>query len=105
MLEPWQIMLVEDHTLLRTALKALLSQDQDFKVVGEAGNGRDALHAVVTLKPHVVLMDISMPGMNGIEAITESSGAFLRRASSCSLFTRATSISMKRYTQAPTAMS
>lgn len=52
-------------------MRALLSQDAELEVVGEADNGRDALRALSTLKPHLVLMDISMPGMNGIEAIAE----------------------------------
>jgi DNA-binding NarL/FixJ family response regulator len=71
MAEPWRIMIVEDHTLLRTGLRALLTQDPDLEVVGEADNGRDALRALGTLKPDLILMDISMPGMNGIEAISE----------------------------------
>lgn len=69
-------MIVEDHTLMRSGLQALLAQDPDLSVVGEADNGRDAFRAVAALKPHLVLMDISMPGMNGIEAIAE----ILRRA-------------------------
>jgi DNA-binding NarL/FixJ family response regulator len=71
MSEAWRIMIVEDHTLLRSGLRALLTQDADLEVVGEADNGRDALRAIGTLKPDLVLMDISMPGMNGIEAISE----------------------------------
>ena len=67
----WRILLVEDHTLLRTGLRALLTQDPDFEVVGEAENGREGLRAAAALRPDVVLLDISMPGMNGIEAIGE----------------------------------
>jgi DNA-binding NarL/FixJ family response regulator len=67
----WRIVIVEDHTLLRSGLRALLAQDPDLEVVGEAGNGRDAFHTIATLKPDLVLMDISMPGMNGIDAIHE----------------------------------
>ena len=62
---------MEDHTLLRTGLRALLTQDPDFEVVGEAENGREGLRAAAALRPDVVLLDISMPGMNGIEAIGE----------------------------------
>lgn len=61
---------------MRSGLQALLAQDPDLSVVGEADNGRDAFRAVAALRPHLVLMDISMPGMNGIEAIAE----ILRRA-------------------------
>lgn len=66
-----RILLVEDHTILRAGLRALLSQEEDFEIVGEADNGRDAMHAVGSLMPHVVLMDISMPGISGIEAIRD----------------------------------
>jgi DNA-binding NarL/FixJ family response regulator len=69
--DPCRILIVEDHTLLRTGLVALLNQDPELAVVGEADNGRDAVRAVGTLRPDLVLMDLSMPGINGIEAITE----------------------------------
>jgi len=65
----YRILIVEDHTLLRAGLRALLSQDQDIEIVGEADNGRDAIRAVGALTPDLVLMDLNMPGMNGIEAI------------------------------------
>lgn len=66
-----RILIVEDHTLLRAGLRALLTQDPDIEIVGEADNGRDAIQAVGALAPHLVLMDISMPGMNGIEALRD----------------------------------
>ena len=66
-----RILIVDDHTLLRAGLRALLMQDVGFEVVGEAENGRDAIRAVGQLTPDLVLMDLTMPGMNGIEAITE----------------------------------
>jgi len=66
-----RVLIVEDHTLLRAGLRALLSLDPLLEIVGEADNGRDALHLVVQLRPTVILSDISMPGMNGIEAITD----------------------------------
>lgn len=69
--EKHRIFLVEDHTLLRAGLRALLSQDPDLEIVGEAGNGRDAIRAIAALEPHLVLMDLSMPGMNGIEAMRD----------------------------------
>jgi DNA-binding NarL/FixJ family response regulator len=69
--DPCRILIVEDHTLLRTGLVALLNLDPDLAVVGEADNGRDAVRAIGTLRPDLVLMDLSMPGINGIEAITE----------------------------------
>jgi DNA-binding NarL/FixJ family response regulator len=66
-----RILIVDDHILLRAGLRALLTQDQRFEVVGEAGDGREAIRAVGQLVPDLVLMDLSMPGMNGIEALTD----------------------------------
>lgn len=66
-----RILIVEDHTLLRAGLRALLSQDEEIEIVGEADNGRDAVRSVGLLNPHLVLMDLSMPGMNGFEAILD----------------------------------
>jgi DNA-binding NarL/FixJ family response regulator len=66
-----RIFIVEDHTLLRAGLRALLSQDPDLEIVGEADNGRDAIRAIGVLAPHLVLMDLSMQGMNGIEAMMD----------------------------------
>lgn len=71
MLKKQRILIVEDHTLLRAGLKALLTQDPDIEIVGEADNGRDAVQMIATLAPNLVLMDLSMPGMNGIEAIRD----------------------------------
>jgi DNA-binding NarL/FixJ family response regulator len=69
--EKHRVLIAEDHTLLRAGLRALLLQEPSLEIVGEADNGRDAIRAIGTLKPHLVLMDLSMPGMNGIEAITD----------------------------------
>lgn len=64
-----RIMIVENHALLREGLRVLLSQEGDLEVVGEADNGRDAIHLAGRLMPQLVIMDLSMPGMNGIEAL------------------------------------
>jgi len=69
--EKQRILIVEDHTLLRAGLSALLSQDPDIEIVGELDNGRDAIRSIATLNPHLVLMDLTLPGCNGIEAIEE----------------------------------
>lgn len=71
MKEKKRILIVEDHTLLRAGLKALLSQDTDIEIVGEAENGRDSVRLAATLAPDLVLTDLSMPGMNGIESIVD----------------------------------
>jgi DNA-binding NarL/FixJ family response regulator len=66
-----RILIIEDHTLLRAGLRALLLQDANLEIVGELDNGRDAVSAVGRLNPHIVLTDLSMPGMNGIETIAD----------------------------------
>lgn len=68
---PFQILLVDDHKIMRDGIKAILKHVADFEVVGEADNGADAVQACRKAKPHIALMDISLPGLNGIEATTE----------------------------------
>lgn len=63
-----RLLLVDDHAILREGLRALLSYYPDVEVVGEAGDGLEAIAAVEKLMPDVILMDIAMPGMNGLEA-------------------------------------
>ncbi len=65
------ILLVEDHTLLRQGLCSLLSSDDSIEVVGEAENGKEAIRLAGVLSPKLILMDLSMPGTNGTEAIAE----------------------------------
>jgi len=64
-----EILIVEDHTILREGIKALLSKEPDLVIVGEADDGRQAIQQCQELEPHVVLMDLSMPNLNGTEAI------------------------------------
>ena len=66
-----RILIVDDHTLFRAGVRALLAQDPGIEVVGEADNGRDAIRADGQLAPHLVLMDVSMPEMNGVDATAE----------------------------------
>lgn len=66
-----RIVLAEDHTILREGLRALLSTEPSFTIVGEAQDGREAVSRVESLAPDVVLMDLSMPRTNGLEAIRE----------------------------------
>jgi DNA-binding NarL/FixJ family response regulator len=63
-----KILLVDDHTLLRKGVSLLLQEEDDMQVIGEANNGEEALLKVQELRPDVVVMDISMPKLNGIEA-------------------------------------
>ena len=63
-----RILLVDDHKMMRDGLRAILNRRQDFEVVGEAADGRSALNLVAENSPDVVVMDVGMPQMNGIEA-------------------------------------
>jgi DNA-binding NarL/FixJ family response regulator len=65
---PITILLVEDHAIVREGLGALLNADDAFKMVGEARNGREAVQLAASLRPDVILMDIAMPVLNGLEA-------------------------------------
>ena len=71
MKKQYRIVIAEDHTILRDGLKALLSSAPDFEIVGEAEDGRDAIRCVERLIPDLVLMDLSMPRMGGMDAIRE----------------------------------
>ena len=64
-----RILTVDDHALLRKGIAALLNAEPDMKLIAEASNGRDALESFRLHRPDVTLMDIQMPGTNGIEAI------------------------------------
>jgi DNA-binding NarL/FixJ family response regulator len=66
-----RIVVADDHTVVRAGLRALLSAVDGYELVGEVGSGREAVRAAVTLRPDVVVMDIQMPGMTGIEATRE----------------------------------
>ena len=62
------VLLVDDHQILRQGLRRLLEAEPAFKVIGEAGDGRDAIRLARELRPDVIVMDISMPELNGIDA-------------------------------------
>ena len=65
---PIRILIADDHVLIRTGLRVLLKDVPDIEVVGEAENGRAALRLAADLKPDIVVMDINMPELNGVEA-------------------------------------
>jgi len=66
---PIRILTVDDHALLRGGITALVSTQSDMELVGEASNGREAIQLFRTLRPDVTLLDIQMPGVDGIEAL------------------------------------
>ena len=67
-MEPYRIVLAEDHILFRELIKKNLGEIPDMEVVGEVGDGLELLEAIKTLKPHMVIVDIGMPILSGIEA-------------------------------------
>jgi DNA-binding NarL/FixJ family response regulator len=69
--EPLRILIAEDHQTVREGIKLLISAQPDMAVVGEAGDGEDAVKLAKELSPDLVLMDVSMPGMNGLRATKE----------------------------------
>ncbi len=69
MSEPIRILIADDHEVVREGLRLILEAEDDFVVVGEAADGREAIELVNSLKPQVVLMDLRMPGMDGLTAI------------------------------------
>jgi len=66
--EPLRILLVDDHPLVRNGLRALLASVSDMIVVGEAASGEEAIAQAADLQPDIILMDLHMPGLNGVEA-------------------------------------
>jgi len=67
-LPPIRVLLVDDHQLVREGLKRVLELEEDIRVVGEAANGEDGITQAERLSPDIILMDIKMPGMDGIAA-------------------------------------
>ena len=63
-----RVMLVDDHTVVRQGLRRILESDPEVEIVGEAGDGRSAVEMTPSVHPHVILMDIALPELNGIEA-------------------------------------
>ena len=68
-MEGIRILIVDDHPVVREGIGSMLKKESDFKVVGEASNGLEAIEKARELTPDVVLMDLRMPEMDGVEAI------------------------------------
>ncbi len=67
-----RVLLIDDHELVRSGIKALLEKSEDIRVVGEAGEGHEALECIKETNPDVVLLDISLPGLNGLEVAAKA---------------------------------
>jgi len=67
----YEVLLVDDHKIMRDGIKAILKHSEEFQVVGESESGADAVQICKRSRPAIVLMDIGLPGLNGIEATTE----------------------------------
>ncbi|MEP0232066.1 response regulator transcription factor [Roseibium sp.] len=70
-MRPIRVLLADDHELVRDGIRARLAQTETLEVVGEATNGREAVEQVEALRPDIILMDVSMPIMNGLDAANE----------------------------------
>ncbi len=75
-MNPTRVLLVDDHVLVRAGLRALIEMIEGVEVIGEAGDGHESLRLIESLRPDIVLMDITMPGINGLAALTEISQRF-----------------------------
>jgi DNA-binding NarL/FixJ family response regulator len=67
-MEPIHVLIADDHLLYREGVRKMLSVAQDIEIVGEAANGNEAITQALALQPDIILMDLKMPGLNGIEA-------------------------------------
>ena len=83
-----RIVLADDHAVVRQGFKMILAAEADMEIVGEAGNGREAVELAEKLRPEVVVMDVSMPELNGIEAT--------RRLASSTPHTRVVALSVHK---------
>ncbi len=74
-----RVLLVDDHRVLRAGLKALLDSEDDIRVIGEASSGEEAVERAQAIKPDVIVMDLSMPGIGGLEATKQITSAGLSK--------------------------
>jgi RNA polymerase sigma factor (sigma-70 family) len=74
--DPTRVLLVDDHALVRAGIRALIGMIENVEVVGEAGDGNEALPLIETLQPDLVLLDVTMPGLNGFGTLEEITARF-----------------------------
>jgi two-component system response regulator NreC len=67
----YRVLLADDHSIVRKGLRSIREEDSLFEVVGEASNGREAVELTESLQPHIVVMDVAMPQLNGLEAAAQ----------------------------------
>lgn len=75
-MKPIRVLLIDDHALVRAGIRALLGRHEGVEVVGEAAGGREALRLIEELQPDIVLLDIALPGLSGLEVLAESTKRF-----------------------------
>lgn len=75
-MKPIRVLLADDHTLVRAGIRALLNRIEGVDVIAEVGDGLEALRLIRELQPDIVLLDITMPGLNGLEVLEESKKQF-----------------------------
>ncbi|NLG85182.1 MAG: response regulator transcription factor [Firmicutes bacterium] len=75
MVDEVRVLIVDDHAIVRKGLRALLETEPGIAVAGEAGDGKEAVEMAARLKPDVILMDLVMPGMDGLVALRRLAGA------------------------------
>ena len=66
-----EVLLVDDHKIMRDGIKAILRRSEEFQVIGEAESGTEAVQSGIAKRPNIVLMDIGLPGLNGVETTGE----------------------------------
>ena len=76
---PIRVLVADDHTIVRSGIRHVLESEQDFEVVGEAGSGTEAISLATSLQPDVVLLDISMPDLSGLEVAARLRGSSTTR--------------------------
>lgn len=80
---PITVLLVDDHPMVREGLQAMISAETDIRVIGEAGNGEEAIRQYLHLRPMVMLLDLLLPDISGTEVITPTHGESERRSHYC----------------------